>query len=230
VDPKTVTLTKAVETTSVNLPHASQPLVAGASSYNVSIALGEKAMKMEMTNTVAEQGNTWVVTDSMKTPQGEVVDSGVLDKGTLAVRSREIKQGPMHIKLSFDEGKASGSMSMGGQEKPVAVDLGGTLFADGAGAYPSMAALPLKEGYSTTFRNFDVMRQKSTVKQAKVTAVEDVAVPAGTFKAWKLEIASVEGDPGQTTVWIDTATRRVVKTSATLPQMGGATATAELVK
>ena len=58
---------------------------------------------------------------------------------------------------------------MGGQEKPVAADLGGTLFADGAGAYPSIAALPLKEGYTTTFRNFDVLKQKVTVKQAKVS-------------------------------------------------------------
>ncbi len=74
------------------------------------------------------------------------------------------------------------------------------------------------------------MRQKGTVKQAKVAAVEDVTVPAGTFKAWKVEISSAEGDAGQQTVWIDTTSRRVVKTTATLPQMGGATATTELVK
>ena len=121
-------------------------------------------------------------------------------------------------------------MSMGGQEKPIAADLGGQLFADGAAASPSIAALPLAEGYSTTFRNFDVQKQKVTLKQAKVTGVEEVSVPAGSFKAWKVDISSAEGEPGQQTLWIDTASRRVVKTSATLPQMGGATATAELVK
>ncbi len=230
VDPKTVTLAKPVDSSSVNPPVASRPLAAGSSTYNTVIAMGGQSMKMETTTTVAEQGNTWLVTESAKTPQGEVVDSGVLDKETLTVRSREIRQGPMHIKLSFEGGKASGTMAMGGQEKPVASELGGTLFADGAGAYPSIAVLPLKEGYSTTFRNFDVMRQKSAVKQAKVTAVEEVTVPAGTFKAWKVEIASAEGEPGQQTAWIDTVSRRVVKTSATLPQMGGAVASAELVK
>ncbi|MDQ3211545.1 MAG: S9 family peptidase [Acidobacteriota bacterium] len=230
VDPKTVTLARPVDSSSVKPPTATQPLVAGSSTYNTVIAMGGQSMKMETTTTVAEQGNTWLVTESAKTPQGDVVDSGVLDKDSLTVRSREIRQGPMHIKLSFEGGKASGSMAMGGQEKPVAAELGGTLFADGAGAYPSIAVLPLKEGYSTTFRNFDVMKQKSGVKQAKVTAVEEVTVPAGTFKAWKVEIASAEGDPGQQTVWIDTVSRRVVKTSATLPQMGGAVASAELVK
>jgi hypothetical protein len=219
VDPKTVTLARPVDSSSVKPPTATQPLVAGSSTYNTVIAMGGQSMKMETTTTVAEQGNSWLVTESAKTPQGEVVDSGVLDKDTLTVRSREIRQGPMHVKLSFEGGKASGSMAMGG-----------TLFADGAGAYPSIAVLPLKEGYSTTFRNFDVMKQKSGVKQAKVTAVEEVTVPAGTFKAWKVEIASAEGDPGQQTVWIDTVSRRVVKTSATLPQMGGAVASAELVK
>jgi hypothetical protein len=74
------------------------------------------------------------------------------------------------------------------------------------------------------------MRQKGVVKQATVAGVEDVTVPAGTFKAWKVEIASAEGDSSRQTVWIDTSSRRVVKSSATLPQMGGATATAELTK
>ena len=230
VDPKTVTLTKAVSPSAVKAPEPTQPLLIGSASYAISISLGGQSMKMEATNTVAEQGNTWVVTETAKTPQGELVDSGVLDKTTLALRSREIKQGATQIKLSFDGGKASGTVAMGGQEKPVAADLGGTLFADGAGAYPSIAALPLKEGYTTTFRNFDVLKQKVTVKEAKVSGAEEVTVPAGTFKAWKVEIASADGEPGSQTVWIDTGSRRVLKTTATLPQMNGAVAVAELVK
>jgi hypothetical protein len=230
VDPKAVKLTKAVDASSVKLPAASQPLVAGSSAYAATISMGAQSMKLETATAVAEQGDAWVVTETAKTPQGEIVDTTILDKSTLAVRSREIKQGPLHIKLAFDGGKATGTMAMSGQEKPIAVDLGGTPFADGAGAYPSIAALPLAEGYTTTFRNFDVMKQKGTLKQLKVAGVEDVTVPAGTFKAWKVEIASAEGEPGQQTVWIDASSRRVLKSSATLPQMGGAVATAELVK
>ena len=92
----------------------------------------------------------------------------MIDKTTLAVRTREIKQGPMSMTLTFDGGKATGTAAMGGPAKPISADTGGTLFADGAGAFRSVAALPLKEGYTVTFRNFDVMKQKASLKQAKV--------------------------------------------------------------
>jgi hypothetical protein len=119
---------------------------------------------------------------------------------------------------------------MGGQSKPISVDLGGPLFGDGPSAYPALAALPLADGYTTSFRNFDVQRQKVALKQAKVTAIEEVSVPAGSFKAYKLEISSAEGDPGSTTVWVAADSRKVVKIVATMPQMGGAKMTAELTK
>jgi outer membrane lipoprotein-sorting protein len=65
-------------------------------------------------------------------------------------------------------------------------------------------------------------------KNVTVAGSEDVTVPAGQFTTWKVELASAEGEPGATTVWVDKATRKVVKTTATLPQMGGATLTSEL--
>ncbi len=230
VDPKTVTLTKAVDSASVKLPEVSPPLESAPATYNVTIALGGQSMKLESTNTVAEAGNTLTITETMKTPQGEAVDSSVVEKGTLSVRSREIKQGPMGLKLAFDGSKATGTSAMGGPEKPVAADVGGALFADGPGAFRSIAALPLKEGYSTTFRNFDVRKQKPTIKQLNVSPPEDVTVPAGTFKAWRVLVKSAEGEPDTQTVWIDTTSRRVVKISAINPDMGGAVATKELAK
>jgi len=68
------------------------------------------------------------------------------------------------------------------------------------------------------------------LKQAKVTGAEAVTVPAGTFDAWKIEITSAEGDPGSTTIWVAKDGRKVVKTVATLPQMGGAVVTLQLQK
>ena len=139
-----------------------------------------------------------------------------------------MKQGPAAIELAFADGKATGTMAMGGEPKPVSVDLGGELFADGVGSNEALAALPLAEGFGTTYRNFDVRQQKVQLKQAKVTATESVTVPAGTFEAWKVEITSAEGEPGQTTIWVAKDSRKVVKVSATLPQMGGAVVTSEL--
>ena len=113
-------------------------------------------------------------------------------------------------------------MTMNGQAKPIEAELGGALFADGAGTHSVIATLPLAEGYQTTFRNFNVQAQKVALKQLKVVGVEDVTVPAGTFKAWKVEVTSAEGEPGTTTLWIAAEARKAVKISATLPQMGGA--------
>jgi hypothetical protein len=57
---------------------------------------------------------------------------------------------------------------------------------------------------------------------------EDVTVPAGSFKSWKCEVTSAEGDAGRVTLWVAADSHRLVKSSATLPQMGGAVITAEL--
>jgi len=230
VDPATVKLVKPVESSAVTMPAPAQPMETGPASYAVTIALGGQSMKLESSNTVTDAGGTLTVTETMKTPQGEVSDVSAIDKTTLAVKTREIKQGPMSMTVAFEGGKATGTAAMGGPAQPVSADTGGPLFADGPATFRSVAALPLKDGYTVTFRNFDMMRRKGSLKQARVVGSEDVTVPAGTFKAWKVEIKSAEGEPGDQTIWVDSTTRRIVKVTATLPEMGGAVATMELQK
>ena len=228
VDPKAVVLSKPVETASVGVPKVAFPWSAGKSSYAGKIEAGGQTIPLSTTQTIEEQGGNWVVTGTAKMPMGDAVDITTLDKATLVPRKRSIKQGPAAIELTFADGKATGTVAMGGEPKPLSVDLGGELFADGVGGNEAIAALPLAEGYSTTYRNFDVRQQKVQMKQAKVTGAESVTVPAGTFEAWKVDIASAEGEPGQTTIWVAKDSRKVVKVNATMPQMGGAVFTSEL--
>ena len=228
VDPKTVVLTKKVDAAAIGAPKPVADLMAGTSSYAGTIAAGPQTMQISSTRVVKEEGSSWVVTETMKMPMGEAIDTTSVEKGTLVPVKRTIKQGPVTIELAFAGGKATGTMAMGAEPKPVSVDLGGPLFADGSAAEVSVACLPLAEGFQATFRNFDVQKQKPGLKQAKVTGAEEVKVAAGTFQAWKVELTSAEGEPGATTLWIDKATRKVVKSSTTLPQMGGAVITAEL--
>jgi hypothetical protein len=228
VDPRTVVLVKKVDPASVTAPRPAADLAPMTVTYQATLTTGEKSQPMSVTRSITEDGNAWLVTESAKTPMGDMTDTTVLEKGTLVVTRRTLKQGPAEIALEFGGGKASGTVTIAGQARPVAVDLGGAIFADGAGAADVLARLPLADGYSTTYRNFDVRQQKVALKQIKVVGSEQVAVPAGQFQAWKAEVTSAEGDPGRTTLWIAKDSRRVVKTSATLPQMGGATITAEL--
>jgi dipeptidyl aminopeptidase/acylaminoacyl peptidase len=231
VDPKTVVLAPKVDTNAATTaPKPVAALTAGTKRYAVTIAVNGQTISLAASSVVVDKGDTVVVTDTMTTPQGDVTDTVTLDKATLTVRSRAVKQGPVAIDLAFADGKASGTMAMGGQAKPVAVDVGGPIFADGAGSYDVLATLALAEGFTTTFRNFDVQKQKASLKQLKVTGVEEVTVAAGSFKTLKVDITSAEGEPGSTTVWIAPDTRQVVKMSAIVPAMGGAMMTSELQK
>jgi hypothetical protein len=67
------------------------------------------------------------------------------------------------------------------------------------------------------------------VKELKVVGVEKVTVPAGTFEAFKVEVADAEGG-GRTTYWIARDGRRSLKSSAVMPQFNGAVMTIERVE
>ncbi len=228
VDPKTVVLTKKVDTASVGTPKPAVDLAPSTVNFKATIAVNGQTIPMDITSVVKDENGAWVVSDTAKTPMGDMLDTTTLEKGTLIVKKRSVTQGPVVVTLEFADDKATGTMTMNGQTKPVSADLGGALFADGAGTHAVIAALPLAEGYHATFRNFNVQSQKVALKQLKVVGVEEITVPAGTFKAWKVEQSSAEGEPGATTIWVATDSRKVVKISATLPQMGGAVLTSEL--
>lgn len=230
VDVKSVTLAKKVDAGSVGVPKSAVALKPGMSNYDAKIEVGGQTIPLSVTLIIKEQDGVWLVSESAATPMGEMNDTTHLAKDTLVVSKRSVKQGPVSIELSFKDNKATGTMSVSGQAKPVSAELGGALFADGAGAHAAIATLPLAEGYTSTYRNFDMQKQKVKLMQLKVAGVESVTVPAGTFEAFKLEVTSAEGDPDKTTIWVAKDSRQVVKTSATLSQMGGAVLTSELKK
>src|SRR5262245_23250807 len=112
VDPKTVALARKVEPASVGVPRPAVDLAPGTSSYQGTLAAGGQSQSLSVTRSIKEEGGAWIVTESAKLPMGEAVDTTVLEKGTLVVTKRTVKQGPMEVQLSFQDGKASGTMSM----------------------------------------------------------------------------------------------------------------------
>lgn len=230
VDPATVTLTKLADPTKVGAPEPTGALTVGTSQYKANIAAGGQSIALDMTSEVKEDADGWVVIDTMNSPMGAAVDSAVLDKKSLTSKKRSVKQGPVEINLTYTGSKVTGTMKMNGQEKPIDTDTGGPLFMDAAGATAVLATLPLKTGYATQYRNFDLMKQKPKLLDLKVTGEESVTVPAGTFDTWKVEITSADGAADKQTMWVSKASPKTVKIAATLAAMGGATLTAELVK
>lgn len=227
VDPNTVVLTKKVDAASVGVPQVVAQLKAGRTVMQGTLAAGPQSIPVSVTRDIVEEGDTFVVTDAAKIATMEMSDRTVFEKGSLIPRKRSVKQGPVTVELNFQGGKAKGTMAMGAAPKEVSVDMGGELFADGAGSDEIIGCLPLAEGFTATFRNFDVQKQKATLKQVKVLGSEDIKVAAGAFKAWKVELSSADGEPGSTLLWFAQDSRMLLKAAATLPQMGGAVLTVE---
>jgi dipeptidyl aminopeptidase/acylaminoacyl peptidase len=228
VDPKTVVLAKKADAAAVSLPKPAMDLKAGVWHYVVNIEMGGQKMNLKLTSTIKDEAASWTAIDEMETQGGTATDTATIEKGTLIPRKRSVSQGPVKIDIDFSGDKAAGKMSMNGQEVPIAVDLGGPLFADGAGGEQAIASLPLAAGYSATFRNFDVQTQKVKLLQLSVSGVESVTVPAGKFDAYRIEITSADGGSDKKTLWVSTDTHKVVKVSAVVAAMGGAVVTQEL--
>jgi len=230
VDVKTVSLPKKMEPVAATAPKPAADLKAGSANYTASLAIGGQNIPLSVKSETKEAGGAWVVTETVTTPQGTITDISTIEKGSLVLKRRVYAQGPVSIEIDFKDNKANGSMSMNGQAKPIAVDMGGDVFGDGAGGFNVIAALPLAEGYTTSFRNLDIEKAKLEMKNLKVVGVESVTVPAGTFEAYKVEITSADNDADKTTVWIVKDSRQVVKVSAVLPSLQGAILTSELTQ
>jgi dipeptidyl aminopeptidase/acylaminoacyl peptidase len=229
VDPKTVVISKKMDASKVGVPAVTADLKPAVFKYDAKIAMGGQEMALKLTTTIQDAGGAWTAIENVDTPMGAMLDTATLEKGTLILQKRSVKQGPVAIELDYAGGKATGTMNMNGQEKPVAADLDGPLFADAAGANSVIGCLPLAEGYSTAFRNFDVQKQKAKLMQLQVAGSESVTVPAGTFDTYKVELSSGEGGPDKSTVWIAKETRTPVKIATVMVEMGGALLTAELL-
>src|SRR5262249_21679633 len=145
---------KLVDASAADLPKPAADLRPGKSSYQGKIEASGQTFPFSLTTEIKEEGGAWLATESANLPRGEALDTAWVEKGSLTLTKRIVKQTPVTIDVEFKDNKASGKMDVGGQAKTISVSTGGAIFADGAGAYNVLAALPLAEGYTATFRNF----------------------------------------------------------------------------
>jgi len=227
VDPASVVVASVTQQSPSGSAAPVRQLAAGTYKFKDTLNAGGQTMDIDASTEVKDQSQSWAVTDIANTPMGAVTDAVVLDKASLTVTERHLKQGPVSIDLVFKGGKVSGTMTMNGQNRPVDLDLGGPDFADGAGNGDVIATLPLAEGYTTSFYNLDVQKMQPRIMQLKVAGSETVTVPAGTFDTYKVDLTPADGGADHMTFWIAKDKHEPVKYSAALASMGGATITGE---
>ena len=92
-----------------------------------------------------------------------------------------------------------GKISMSGQDRPVAADLGGEL-SGSASQWSSIGCFHWRKGIAP-FRNFSLQTQKVKLVEAKVAGTETVTVPARKFETWKVELTSADGGGDRATWW-----------------------------
>ncbi|MEM6842519.1 MAG: S9 family peptidase [Bacteroidota bacterium] len=228
VDVNSVTMPQSVDVTAAVAPEPEQDLEAGSYTYQVTIEMGEQKIPMETQLEIKDEGDTWVMVESAQTPMGTATDSTVVQKQTLQPLNRRVNQGPMKMSLTYSADSVTGEMNANGQKIAIDHAVEQALFADGAGASQIIAKLPLKEDYQTTYQNLDLQSNQMKTMVLEVIGEEEVTVPAGTFKTYRVEVKPANGDAGQTEIWVDQASQKAVKSKAVIPAMSGAVMTTEL--
>lgn len=229
VDPKTVVISKTVDPASVGVPQIARKLEPAMYKFDAKLSMGEQQVPLKLVVTVEDAGGAWKILNNVESPMGPMQETVLLSKTDLTLQKRSVRQGPLEVDLDFSSGKATGTMNMDGNANPISADLDGPIFADAVEANLVIGCLPLAEGYSTVFRNFDLQKQKPRLMELRVAGSETVTVPAGTFEAFKVELASADGGPDRSTVWIAKDTHKAVKSSTVMAEMGGATLTTQLL-
>jgi hypothetical protein len=218
------TASKAASTAAAPTPI--EALANSTLKYKATIDAGGQKIEIHTTTAIQRNDATVSIVDTSTTPMGESIDKGVYDRKTLQLTERSVAAGPMSINYKIENNKASGEMSMNGQTRPIAIDLGGATLGDGPGAGNVLAALPLADGYSVALRSINLMAMQTATSQLKVVAIESVTVPAGTFECFKVEVEGTDGS--KSTHWIAKAPRKLIKSITTSPQLGGGSLTSEL--
>jgi hypothetical protein len=193
----------------------------GVYRYRVNFKTGETPIDLNMVIEIRETAGGWTVAEKTEALLGEISDIAVYDKKSLMLITRAFKRGPVSTDLAFKENRIKGKMVISGQGNPFDVEMGGPLFGDGPGFIFAIGVLPLAEGYSASFNSFDIESQKAELTRLKVSGLENVTVPAGSFESYRVEISVADIDAENYTVWIAKNSHKPVKMIAPLPEMDG---------
>jgi hypothetical protein len=211
----------------VGVPKPTVDLTAGTWKYNVKTVQPDGTYLSTYSIAIKDDSGVWTVTGTWNTPDGAVTDISTLEKNTLILRKESFKHfpkrgqawKPVTINLDFTANKVTGNTTnVSGHQEPLVADLGGPVFAHAASW---IGCLPLADGYSTTFRDFNVLQRRAELMQLIVVGMERVAVPAGTFDSYKVELSPVSGGSDKQTVWIAKDSHLAVKVSEVEVSGGG---------
>jgi dipeptidyl aminopeptidase/acylaminoacyl peptidase len=194
--------------------------------YDSEVEMQGQAMTMSVAREVIEgeiNGSAaWMIITATDSDMGAAADTFYVDKETLAPITRRIARGQMKVFGDYTDDAIVGTIVMGSNEMPIDVSLSAPVAPDGPALEVALATLPLAEGYETTLRLFDVMSMKVRNWSLKVDGTEKTEVPAGSFDAYKLTLAPLDGGVDTTTMYVSKDIPRcLLSRSGKLPATAG---------
>ena len=198
-------------------------MAAETATYEVKMEAAGQSLDMRSTvvrsRATREDEDVWQITSTLASPMGNAVDTVFLRASDLGPVHRAIEQGPARVLLDYSATAISGEVQMGGgAPSPINVALEGPVVGH---METVLAAMPLADGFKTQVRAFQPATASVQLLNVEVAASESVETPAGTFDAYRVDIAGDDGTSGS--VWVTpSAPGRIVKADLTQPAMGGA--------
>lgn len=207
-------------------------LQAFTATYNQLIESQGRKLNMNVVRTVEKSKldgiDAWLIINRASSPQGTSVDSFYLAADHLAPLRHVVDQPRIRIVTQYSEDKITGAMQMGGQERPIHVDVEEKVLGS---IDVTAMAMPLSAAFQAKFAMFNLLQQQTETRLLNVTGPETVSVPAGEFECLVVEINKKDGAEKQTLYVTQKDPHLLIKSKSDLPaMMGGGTATTELVE
>ncbi len=218
VNVATLTLPKKVAIAAMKaMPAPTSDLANGTYNYSIVLEAQGQKIPMEMTRTVKEAGNTWIVTDAVKSSFGNQTDEATYTKGGLQLVSRKVDDGQGTQNFSFASNKVTN------MKDNKATEVNGAYILDGGGSDMILARMPLANNFET---GLYVAGQdgKVNLNKVQVTGTETVNGHA----CYKCELINAEDPTDVTTLFIGTDDKKTYKGIFPLAGMPGAKMTMEL--
>ncbi len=233
VDINTVKLAEPIDESSIekDYPIFENSLAPGQFQYRMTVTMGDQNLPIDLTRTVIEEKDQWVVMERGESLMGNIEDRVVLDKASLKPLEQSIVQGPVNIRIEYGDQRITGEMGMNNNKQAFTVDLENPTLGAGLAKNILLPSLPLTAGYKRILTAFDPQSQKTESFQIEVLGAEKIQTEAGDFDAIKLSNTSLHGQSESGYLWVSVSTPRfLIRSESTVPQMGGAKVVYELAK
>jgi hypothetical protein len=195
--------------------------------YETNLKMGQRSMARPTVRTIVEGTHdgesVWRVVDAVE--NAAQADTLFLHRASLRPLQRRVG-GRMALTLTFDSLSVAGSLRARGQARPVRRTFDQTVLSSTPNMEVALATLPLEPGYTVELPIFHLQQRNVTPTMLRVTGMDTVTVPAGTFETYVIE-AQPDG-PGPTgTYYVRTAApHHVVRANLEITRPQGRTVTA----